>query len=197
MSARSGRTRSLDSFTTNLRGQFFIRGLPNGEYVAYTSNTLGYFDEIHNNIRCTVGCSSSTAISSGTRITVTGRRRSPGRDLADLVTRHQLRPRRPDAGAERAEQPAHRDDRRHRRRSRGRAIPLNAGAPTSYLLEAGFAARAPRPSPCPSQAPARPSRCRGAAGHLLRPHQGGERARHQRRLERGEAGCRRGRHGLA
>jgi len=73
-------------FTSNVRGQYFIRGLPNGEYVALTSNSQGFFDEIHNNIRCTASCSSATAVASGTRITVSGAAAFAGADLAELVT---------------------------------------------------------------------------------------------------------------
>ena len=46
--------------------------LPNGTYVALTSNSLGLYNEIYNNIRCTTSCSSSTAVASGAAITVTG-----------------------------------------------------------------------------------------------------------------------------
>lgn len=74
------------SFTTNPRGQFILRGLANGDYVAYTSNSLGYFDEIHNNMRCNFSCSVSTALSSGTRISISGAAASAGADLPELVT---------------------------------------------------------------------------------------------------------------
>jgi hypothetical protein len=74
------------AFISNLRGQYFVRGLPNGEYVALTSNSQGFFDEIHNNIRCTTSCSSATAVASGTRITVSGAAAFAGADLAELVT---------------------------------------------------------------------------------------------------------------
>jgi 5-hydroxyisourate hydrolase-like protein (transthyretin family) len=81
-----GSAQFAGSVTTNFRGQFFMRGLPNGDYVAYTSNSLGYFDEIHNNIRCTFSCSPSTALSSGARITISGAAADAGADLAELVT---------------------------------------------------------------------------------------------------------------
>lgn len=60
------------SASTNDRGVFVVHGVPNGTYVALTSNSLGLYNEIYNNIRCTTSCSSSTAVASGTAITVTG-----------------------------------------------------------------------------------------------------------------------------
>jgi 5-hydroxyisourate hydrolase-like protein (transthyretin family) len=60
------------SATSNGLGQFFLRGAPNGTYVAFTSNSLGYRNEIFNNIPCATSCSVNTAIASGTAITVTG-----------------------------------------------------------------------------------------------------------------------------
>ena len=126
------------SFTTNRRGQFYIRGVPNGDYVAVTSNSLGYFDEIHSNIRCTFSCSVATAVASGTRITISGAAAFAGPDLAELVGGINfgldVRTQAPNAP------------------SSLRIVTVNstatftwtppsltnAGAPQSYLLEAGF-----------------------------------------------------------
>jgi hypothetical protein len=58
--------------TTNQAGVFFLRGLANGTYVAYTSNGLGYRNEIYDNLPCPIFCSSTTAVASGTPIVVTG-----------------------------------------------------------------------------------------------------------------------------
>jgi hypothetical protein len=126
------------SFATNRRGQFYIRGVPNGDYVAYTQNSQGYFDEIHSNIRCTLSCSTATAVASGTRITINGAAAFSGADLAELVGginfSLDVRTQPPNAP------------------SNLRIVTVNsvatftwtapsltnAGAATSYLLEAGF-----------------------------------------------------------
>ena len=136
---QSGSNQFAASVNTNFRGQFYLRGLPNGDYVAYTSNSLGYFDEIHSNIRCTTSCSSTTALTSGTRITVNGAAADAGADLAELVTginfALDVRTQAPNAP------------------SNLRIVTVastsvftwaapslfGGGAPTSYLLEAGFA----------------------------------------------------------
>jgi 5-hydroxyisourate hydrolase-like protein (transthyretin family) len=53
-------------------GEFVVRGVPNGNYVAFTSNSQGHYNEIYNNIRCNTTCSPATAVASGTPIAVTG-----------------------------------------------------------------------------------------------------------------------------
>ena len=58
--------------TTDVRGHFFFHSLPNGSYVAFTSNTLGYVNKIHSNIACATTCSPATAVASGAVIDVTG-----------------------------------------------------------------------------------------------------------------------------
>jgi hypothetical protein len=134
----AGSSQSAGSFSTNRRGQFYIRGVPNGDYVAYTGNSLGYFDEIHNNIRCTASCSTATAVASGTRITISGAAAFAGADLAELVGginfALDVRTQAPNAP------------------SNLRIVTVNSnatftwtapsltngGAPQSYLLEAGF-----------------------------------------------------------
>jgi hypothetical protein len=134
-----GSNQFAGSFTTNLRGQFFVRGLPNGDYVALTSNSLGYFDEIHNNIRCTGTCSSSTALASGTRITVSGAAALAGADLAELVSGINF------ALDTRTQAPNAPTTLRIVTTASTSVFTwtapslLNGGAPTSYLLEAGFA----------------------------------------------------------
>jgi 5-hydroxyisourate hydrolase-like protein (transthyretin family) len=128
------------SSSTNSFGRFAIRGLPNGTYVLYTSNSLGFTDEIYNNIACpsTGSCSTATAVSSGTRITLSGGGALHGGDLAELATGidFTLDPRNAAPGAP----------------SNLRIVTtsgtaqftwtapslFNAGAPTSYLLEAGL-----------------------------------------------------------
>lgn len=72
------------STTSNASGAFFVRGLPNGTYVAYTSNSLGYRNEIYNNVPCATNCSSAIALASGTPIVVTGA--AAFADGAELVT---------------------------------------------------------------------------------------------------------------
>jgi len=134
-----GSNQFAGQFTTNLRGQFFIRGLPNGEYVAYTSNSVGYFDEIHSNIRCTSSCSSSTAISSGARIPVSGAAAFAGTDLAELVTGINF-------GLDVRTQAPNAPSNLRIVTTGGTGVfswtagsLSNAGAATSHLLEAGFA----------------------------------------------------------
>lgn len=70
------------SATTGPAGTYRVRGLPAGTYVAYTTNHVGYFGEIYNDIRCTAACSSSTAIASGTAIAVSGTPLTAGIDFA-------------------------------------------------------------------------------------------------------------------
>jgi hypothetical protein len=134
-----GSNQFAGSFTTNLRGQYFIRGLPNGDYVLFTSTGFGYFDEIHNNLRCTFNCSTTTALASGARITVSGAAAFAGADLAELVGGINFAP---DTRTQAPNAP-----------SNLRIVTVastsvftwsapslfNGGAPTSYLLEAGFA----------------------------------------------------------
>jgi hypothetical protein len=52
-------------------GVYTFGGVANGTYVAYTSNSVGYFNEIYNNIRCATNCSVATALAAGTPIQVT------------------------------------------------------------------------------------------------------------------------------
>jgi 5-hydroxyisourate hydrolase-like protein (transthyretin family) len=58
--------------TVDYRGGFSFFNLPNGSYVAFTSNSMGYRNEIYNDIPCATTCSSATALASGTPIEVTG-----------------------------------------------------------------------------------------------------------------------------
>jgi hypothetical protein len=60
------------SASSNALGIFRLVGLPNGTYDAFTSNSLGYANEIYNNLPCSGACSTDTAIASGTPIVVTG-----------------------------------------------------------------------------------------------------------------------------
>jgi 5-hydroxyisourate hydrolase-like protein (transthyretin family) len=125
------------SFTTSVRGQFVLRGLANGEYVAYTSNGQGYFDEIHSNLRCSFSCSASTALASGTRISISGAAAAAGADLAELVTGVDF------ALDTRTQVPGAPSNFRIATTAGTGVFSWNApslssgGAPTSYLLEAG------------------------------------------------------------
>ena len=56
--------------TTGYRGAFLFQNIANGSYVAFTSNTSGYINEIYSDIACATTCSSATALASGTPITV-------------------------------------------------------------------------------------------------------------------------------
>jgi hypothetical protein len=76
----------VGTFSTNGAGRYVARGLPNGQYVVFTSNALGYFDEIYDNLRCAPICNIATALSSGTRITLNGAAAFAGPDLAQLAS---------------------------------------------------------------------------------------------------------------
>jgi hypothetical protein len=58
---------SIASANTDASGNYTISGLPAGTYFARTSNSLGYINELYNNISCPVSCTVTT----GTPITVT------------------------------------------------------------------------------------------------------------------------------
>ncbi len=73
---------SAGSAVTGPAGTYRMRGLPAGTYVAYTSNSPGYFGEIYNDIRCAAACSSTTALASGTAIAVSGTPLTSGIDFA-------------------------------------------------------------------------------------------------------------------
>jgi hypothetical protein len=60
------------SATVDYRGGFIFAGLANGSYVAFTSNSQGYQNEIYDGIACATSCSSATALASGTPISVVG-----------------------------------------------------------------------------------------------------------------------------
>jgi 5-hydroxyisourate hydrolase-like protein (transthyretin family) len=64
--------RFVGSAMVDYRGGFYFSNLANGTYVAFTSNTMGYRNEIYDNIPCATTCSSATALASGTPIEVTG-----------------------------------------------------------------------------------------------------------------------------
>jgi hypothetical protein len=123
------------SYSTNAAGQFFLRGVPDGTYVAYTSNSHGYRNEIFDNIPCTSSCSAATALRSGTAITVTGAAASTGG--IQLVSGINF------ALDERTDAPGAPTSFRVvtsgsvARFSWSAPSLFNAPAPTSYLLEAG------------------------------------------------------------
>lgn len=60
------------SVTTNAAGGYTVRGLPPGNYVAFTSNAPAHVNEIYDDIPCPTSCSSGTAIGTGTPIAVAG-----------------------------------------------------------------------------------------------------------------------------
>ena len=62
----SSLTGTLSILATDANGNYRITGLLDGNYLLRTSNTLGYVDEVHNNIEC-LGCS----VSGGTPIAIT------------------------------------------------------------------------------------------------------------------------------
>jgi 5-hydroxyisourate hydrolase-like protein (transthyretin family) len=70
------------STVTNFRGNYFFDSLPGGTYVVFTSNTLGYRNEIYNDIPCTGTCSAATAASTGAAINVTNTAWTSGIDFA-------------------------------------------------------------------------------------------------------------------
>ena len=70
------------STVTNYRGNYFFDSLPAGTYVVFTSNALGYRNEIYNDIPCTGACSAATAASSGAAINVTSTAWTAGIDFA-------------------------------------------------------------------------------------------------------------------
>jgi 5-hydroxyisourate hydrolase-like protein (transthyretin family) len=85
---------------TGPHGLYTIRGIPNGNYVAFTSNSHGYFNEIFNNIRCATTCSVATALAAGTPVQVVA---AASDDLVDpnlvLGTNFELDPRTEPPGA--------------------------------------------------------------------------------------------------
>ncbi|MCC7179968.1 MAG: carboxypeptidase regulatory-like domain-containing protein [Acidobacteria bacterium] len=70
------------STVTNGRGNYFFDSLPAGTYVVFTSNSLGYRNEIYNDIPCPGACSASTAASTGAAIDVTNTAWTSGIDFA-------------------------------------------------------------------------------------------------------------------
>jgi len=79
---RSGSGIFVTSTVTNYRGNYFFDSLPGGTYVVFTSNTLGYRNEIYNDIPCTGACSPATAAASGAAINVTATGWTSGIDFA-------------------------------------------------------------------------------------------------------------------
>jgi len=79
---RAGAGVFVASTVTNYRGNYFFNSLPAGTYVVFTSNTLGYRNEIYDDIPCTGACSAATAVSSGAAINVTSTAWTAGIDFA-------------------------------------------------------------------------------------------------------------------
>jgi hypothetical protein len=74
--------RFVPSVSTSAAGTFTVPGLPTGTFYAYTSNTLGYADEIFDNVLCLGNCSVSLAFDSGSAIAVTAGAERAGVDFA-------------------------------------------------------------------------------------------------------------------
>jgi 5-hydroxyisourate hydrolase-like protein (transthyretin family) len=71
-----------NSTTTNAAGEYTVQGLAAGTYFAFTSNSVGYMNEIYDNIQCPVNCSSTVAVDSGAAIPVTLGGTTAGRNFA-------------------------------------------------------------------------------------------------------------------
>lgn len=81
--AVSSGTSCSTSANTDASGNYSISLAP-GSYVAYTSNfhTLGFINEIYDNISCPGICSSSTALTSGAAVVVTSGATATGKNFA-------------------------------------------------------------------------------------------------------------------
>ena len=63
----------LVSTATNASGQYTVGGLPAGTYYLKTYNTLGYIDEVYNNVPCPLGvCTSPGSTGTGVAVSVGG-----------------------------------------------------------------------------------------------------------------------------
>jgi 5-hydroxyisourate hydrolase-like protein (transthyretin family) len=119
----------VDTRTTDHNGNYFFDVVPAGTYVALTANTLGYRNEIYNDIPCAGTCSVSTAMSSGAAIDVSGSGWTMGINFAL------------DARADPPAAPTN-----FRQTASGFTATfawnppssLTAGAPVSYVIDAGF-----------------------------------------------------------
>ena len=69
---------SIASANTNASGNYSVTGLPAGTYFARTTNSLGYINELYNNINCALNCTVTT----GTPITVTAGATTSGINFA-------------------------------------------------------------------------------------------------------------------
>jgi hypothetical protein len=72
----------VPSAVTNASGSFTVPGLPSGTFYAYTANSLGYGDEIFDDVLCLGSCDVSLAFNSGSAIAVTAGAPSGGIDFA-------------------------------------------------------------------------------------------------------------------
>jgi hypothetical protein len=66
---------------SNAAGQYSIIGLPSGTYYLSTSNSMGFVDEIFDNIPCVGPCTNANALG-GAAITVTAGAPTTGRNFA-------------------------------------------------------------------------------------------------------------------
>jgi hypothetical protein len=79
---RTGTRFVTKSATTNAQGNYNVNGLPTGTYWAFTSNSLGFINEIFDNVQCRGECKVSTAAATGAGIQVTGGSTTTGRNFA-------------------------------------------------------------------------------------------------------------------
>jgi predicted phage tail protein len=80
-----GSPQFVDATSTNSTGGWTVAGLPTGVYYAFTSTfsaNVRYTNEIYNDIACPISCSSTTATSSGTPISVTAGATTSGINFA-------------------------------------------------------------------------------------------------------------------
>jgi 5-hydroxyisourate hydrolase-like protein (transthyretin family) len=66
-----GSSTLMGTSSVDYRGGFLFPNVPNGTYVAFTSNSIGYRNEIFDDIPCATTCSPAAALASGTPITIT------------------------------------------------------------------------------------------------------------------------------
>jgi len=78
--AYSAANEQLVGVTTNASGQYTIEALPARTYYLKTGNSLGYIDEVYNNVPCPLGVCPNP--STGTAVTVVAGVTAGGRDLA-------------------------------------------------------------------------------------------------------------------
>jgi hypothetical protein len=79
---RVGGSTFTTSASTNAAGNYTIIGLPTGTYRLYTSNGQGFINEIYDNQQCRGSCSTSTAATIGSAVSVTAGSTTTSNDFA-------------------------------------------------------------------------------------------------------------------